>query len=93
MANLTPPVELQDMAKLIPASQAKEIAESAELYHELATLAHLINQAANTGEKQVWVNTPISDDAKVELENHWQYKIESVKYSAKKDSQYIISWK
>ena len=92
MANLTPPVELQDMAKLIPASQAKEIADSAELYHELVTLAHLINQAANTGEKQVWVNTPISDDAKVELENQ-QYKIESVKYSAKKDSQYIISWK
>lgn len=92
MANLTPHVELQDMAKLIPASQAKEIADSAELYHELATLAHLINQAANTGEKQVWVNTPISDDAKVELENQ-QYKIESVKYSAKKDSQYIISWK
>lgn len=92
MANLTPPVELQDMAKLIPASQAKEIADSAELYHELATLAHLINQAANTGEKQVWVNTPISDDAKEELEAQ-QYKIESVKYSAKKDSQYIISWK
>lgn len=92
MANLTPPVELQDMAKLIPASEAKSIAESAELYHELAALAHLINQAANTGEKQVWVNTPISDDAKKELEGQ-QYKVESVKESAKKDSQYIISWK
>ena len=92
MVNLTPPVELQDMAKLIPASQAKDIAESAELYHELSTLAHLINQAANTGEKQVWVNTPISNDAKAELEIQ-HYKIESVKYSAKKDSQYIISWK
>lgn len=92
MANLTPPVELQDMAKLIPAPEAKSIAESAELYHELAALAHLINQAANTGEKQVWVNTPISDDAKEELEGQ-QYKVESVKGSAKKDSQYIISWK
>ncbi len=93
MDNLTPPVDLKDMTNLIPASQASLIANSAVLYKELASIAALINQAANTGEKSVWYNCPISDQAKSILESdEYGYTVSSVKDSAKADSQYIISW-
>lgn len=91
MAELKPPIDLKELTTLISASDAKSVAESADLYHELSEIAYQINTAANTGSKSVRILHQISKDALDELEGQG-YVVKPVSPIAIPNSQFDIFW-
>lgn len=86
------PIKSEDLTTLIPASQAKQIADGMPLYQEQSAIAALINGAVNTGAYSVRYNQPISSETLQLLKDNG-YNVKSVKCSAISNSQYDISWK
>lgn len=85
------PIKAENLTTLIPASQAKQIADGMLIYQEQASIAALINGAVNTGGYSVRYNQPISETTLVLLKDSG-YIVKPVECSALKDSQYDISW-
>lgn len=76
---------------LKPATELAAVAANAVYNHELASIARECNLAANTGAVSVAWNKPISENAKKVLSDNG-YRVQSVEFSAAKDSMYTISW-
>lgn len=60
-------VEREDMTKLRTAAESRETAATAEHDVQLKAVAHLINQAANTGVERVTYQGEILDSVREEL--------------------------
>ena len=88
---MSTPIKSEALTTLLPASEAKSIADGMLLYQEQAAIAALINGAVNTGGYEVRYNQPISSET-LELLQSNGYIVKSVECSAIKDSQYDISW-
>lgn len=86
-------VPREEMTTLRSASDSRATAQSAEKDVQLMAVAHLINQAANTGEYQVIFQTKFVDGVKEELESKG-YTVRFVDNNAY-DMQHhaLISWK
>lgn len=82
----------EDMATLISASEAKTVASTAKSELEEMSVAHCINEAANTGETRAVYCRPMSDEMKTKLEGQG-YKVLQPYPLAKHGDEYIISWK
>ena len=83
-------ISRDEMDVLIPASEAKAVADKAIEYHDKAAAAYLINEAANTGEHCVLWQHPMSEALRDVLEGAG-YKVTAKKRTAFKDNVFIIS--
>ncbi len=82
-------IPMSELTTLIPASEAKEVANSAQLEHEKQSVAALINNAANTGEHcAVWQH-PMSDALRSILEDNG-YRIMTLSQVADPTKSYRI---
>lgn len=80
----------EEISILQAASKAKEVASTANIEHEKAAIARLINLAANTGETRAIWELPICDELKIILEGQG-YKVTRKPQTASKNL-YEIDW-
>lgn len=81
----------EDMTTLQSASSVKSVADNAVAELEEMSVAHLINNAANTGEYSAVYGRPISDALRTKLEGQG-YTLSEPKPIAKSGDETIISW-
>lgn len=82
----------EDMAKLTTAAAAKSTADSAVADLEEMSVAHCINEAANTGAMTAMYGKPISSAMMTKLESKG-YTVTAPAPIAKPGDVWIISWK
>lgn len=82
-------IEQGKLDKLLPASEAKAVAESAIDATNLAQVAYAINTAANTGETEAVIMSLMTPNTISELESNG-YKIMYKKTAAQ--STVVVSW-
>lgn len=85
-------IKPEDMATLQPATDVKAIAETAVSELEEMSVAHCINEAANTGEYSAVYSKPISAALRTKLESQG-YTLSSPAPLAKSGDVTNISWK
>ncbi len=56
-----------NLTELVPAQEANQIAQTAEVTHQLMAVAYAINSAANTGELCTLFNQPLFPEVRAEL--------------------------
>lgn len=78
--------------ELVPASEAKEMAEKAPFIHEQHSVSHAIRNAANTGAFEVRWSKPLSDEMVAILRENG-YTVSKVERAANPDWCWTISWK
>lgn len=83
-------IEHKQLATLLPASTVAAIADKAQLLHQEQEVAYLINSAANTGEKSVIWNKPMTDALKAILDGQG-YKVTRMPNSA--NEQWLVRCK
>jgi len=59
---------IENLVELVPASEAKATAATAEQDAQVKAVAHAINTAANTGCTEVKINQPLLPEVKSTLE-------------------------
>lgn len=84
-------IKPEDMTTLQAASSVKTVADTAVAELEEMSVAHLINNAANTGEYSAVYGRPISDALRTKLEGQG-YTLSEPKPIAKSGDETIISW-
>ena len=84
-------IKPEDMTTLQAASSVKTVADTAVAELEEMSVAHLINNAANTGEYSAVYGRPISDTLRTKLEGQG-YTLSEPKPIAKSGDETIISW-
>ena len=85
-------IKPEDMATLQSASDVKAIAETAIAELEEMSVAHCINEAANTGEYSAVYSKPISDALRIKLEGQG-YTLSAPAPLAKSGDVTNICWK
>ncbi len=85
-------IQSKDMTTLYAADTLVDVADCAELAHEQMSIAHALNNAANTGEYSTEWNKPISKEMMQILESYG-YLVETRTDTSITDSMYIIKWK
>lgn len=85
-------IKPEDMATLQSASDVKAIAETAVAELEEMSVAHCINEAANTGEYSAVYSKPISAALRTKLEGQG-YTLSAPAPLAKSGDVTNISWK
>ena len=85
-------IKPEDMATLQSAADVKAIAETAVAELEEMSVAHCINEAANTGEYSAVYSKPISDALRTKLEGQG-YTLSAPAPLAKSGDVTNICWK
>lgn len=85
-------IKPEDMTTLQSAASVKSVAAGAVAELEEMSVAHCINEAANTGAYEALYVRPISDALKTKLEGQG-YTLTSPKLIAQSGDETIISWK
>lgn len=84
-------IKPEDMTTLQAASAVKTVSEGAIAELEEMSVAHLINEAANTGEYSAVCSRPISAALRTKLEG-MGYTLSDPRLIAKPGDETIISW-
>ena len=82
-------IPADELVNLKPASEVKEVADSAAAILEEYSIAALINNTANTGEHMAFWARPISKELKTKLEG-LGYTVKNDQHSADPSNCYII---
>ena len=82
---------IENLDELVPATQARSTADSAEHDIQIKVVAHAINSAANTGCTETRINQRLLPEVKTQLES-LGYKTYAVG-KASPETQWLIVWK
>lgn len=82
-------IPVEELTTLRPASELKEVANTAVEETEKASIAYALNSAANCGQHEKAVNGPISDKLMEELKQQG-YEIIDNSHAVKSGYSYII---
>lgn len=82
-------IELNDLNKLKPAAEVKQVAETSEDTIQTRSVAYAINSSANSGEVRVKYEEPLRPNVRTLLEENG-YKLTATGNAAK--NMTIISW-
>lgn len=81
----------EELTTLKPASDVRNVADSAYEIHEEMSLAHDINTAANSGEKSITIVRKLSENLKSKLKAKG-YTITTASENYPEPYCYVISW-
>ena len=81
----------EELTTLKPASDVRNVADSAYEIHEEMSVAHDINTAANSGEKSITIVRKLSENLESKLKARG-YTITTASESYPEPYCYVISW-